>query len=170
MYFELLRIIDPEKNSIYSVNGASSSTSLSSFNASYSRTETKTANSKMKRNKSDLNNLKHRFGRMETHMTSLAKTVAQISLELKSIKSIEEVIYALGREVQDLKRAHMKKSNENGENDLFDFHRSSSEPNLINSILNENLKQANYSKQTKSTYSLADKKIDTLEDLNRQRQ
>lgn len=112
--------------------------------------------------------MKHRFGRMETHLTSLAKTVAQISLELKSIKSIEEVIYALGREVQDLKR--IQKINENGENDLFDFQRSTSEPNLINSILNENLKQANYPKQTKSTYSLADKKNENLDELNRQRQ
>lgn len=105
---------------------------------------------------------------METHLTSLAKTVAQISLELKSIKSIEEVIYSLGKEVQDLKRIQMKNC-EAGDNDLFDFHRSSSEPNLINSILNENLKQANFPKQTKSTFSLVDKKIDNADDFGRQR-
>lgn len=104
---------------------------------------------------------------METHLTSLAKTVAQISLELKSIKSIEEVIYSLGKEVQELKRIQMKTNNEAGDNDLFDLQRSSSEPNLINSILNENLKQANFPKQTKSTFSLADKKIENLDEMGR---
>lgn len=54
MYFELLRIIDPDKNSNHSSFAESSSASLSSFNTSLSRTDTKTGNSKIKRNKNDL--------------------------------------------------------------------------------------------------------------------
>ncbi|CAF0914556.1 unnamed protein product [Brachionus calyciflorus] len=174
MYFELLRIIDPEKQSSYSDDRISSSTSLSSFSSSY--TDLKTPNSNKNTNRkerNDLNQMKHRFSRMESHMTSLAKTVAQISLELKSVKTIEEVIYNLTREIQELKKLNMHKITRENENSLFDklndLQRSTSEPNIINSIINSelnNLKhnesKLNYSKYAKSTYCLTDnKKLDT---------
>ena len=65
---------------------------------------------------------------MESHLTLLAKTVAQISVEVKSIKSIEDVIYALTREVHELR--NLASSNSNYSN----LQKSSSEPN-INKIL-----------------------------------
>ena len=74
---------------------------------------------------------------METHLTSLAKTVAQISLELRSIKSIEDVIYNLRKEVHELKNINLGRSNSQYDR-VSDLHRSTSEPNIINSILNTN--------------------------------
>lgn len=57
--------------------------------------------------------MKHRFGRMESHLTSLAKTVAQISLELRSMRGIEDIIYTLSQDIQHLKVMHLA-SNGNG--------------------------------------------------------
>ena len=74
---------------------------------------------------------------METHLTSLANTVAQISLELRSIKSIEDVIYNLRKEVHELKNINLGRSNSQYDR-VSDLHRSTSEPNIINSILNTN--------------------------------
>lgn len=54
--------------------------------------------------------MKHRFGRMESHLTSLAKTVAQISLELRTMHAIEDIIYALSIDMQHLKAMHMAAS------------------------------------------------------------
>lgn len=73
--------------------------------------------------------MKHRFSRMESHLTMLAKTVAQISVEMKSIKSIEDVIYALTREVHELRNLASSTSYSN-------LQKSSSEPN-INKILSK---------------------------------
>lgn len=56
---------------------------------------------------------------MESHLTSLAKTVAQISLELKTIKSIEDVIYNLRKEVQDLKNLNFGAYHSNSNNALY---------------------------------------------------
>lgn len=82
---------------------------------------------------------------MESHLTSLAKTVAQISVELKSIKSIEDVIYTLTKEVQDLKKINLGRSassaaneNPNGMQRISDLHRSCSDPNIMSSILKSN--------------------------------
>lgn len=47
--------------------------------------------------------LKHRFKRIESSMTSLSKTVAQISLELKSMRAVDEMLSALNRDIQHLK-------------------------------------------------------------------
>jgi hypothetical protein len=68
---------------------------------------------------------------MESHLTSLAKTVAQISVELRSMKSVEAVIANLKREIQEIKNYNSGLSNSNKPNDLF---RSNSEPQLISSI------------------------------------
>ena len=68
---------------------------------------------------------------MESHLTSLAKTVAQISIELKSMKSVEAAIANLKREIQEIKNYNSGLSNSNKPNDLF---RSNSEPQLISSI------------------------------------
>lgn len=46
-------------------------------------------------------------------MTSLAKTVAQISLELRSMRGIEEIIYTLSDDIHTLKIMHLA-SNGNG--------------------------------------------------------
>ena len=95
--------------------------------------------------------LKHRFSRMETHLTSLAKTVAQISVELKSIKSIEDVIYNLRKEVHELKTINLGRSSSALEK-ISDLHRTASEPTVVNSILNANgLKALN--SNTTPTYS-----------------
>ena len=74
---------------------------------------------------------------METHLTSLAKTVAQISVELKSIKSIEDVIYNLRKEVYELKTINLGRST-SALDKISDLHRTTSEPTVINSILNAN--------------------------------
>ena len=68
---------------------------------------------------------------MESHLTSLAKTVAQISVELKTMKSVEKVILNLKREILEIRNLNSGLSNSNKPNELF---RSTSEPHLINSI------------------------------------
>lgn len=86
---------------------------------------------------------------MESHLTSLAKTVAQISVELKSIRSIEEIIYNLNKDIQELKNQNfpggigvglsnssINRLNKSKNKNLSDLQRSLSEPNIINLILN----------------------------------
>lgn len=68
---------------------------------------------------------------METHLTSLAKTVAQISVELRTMKSVEHVILNLKKEIQEIKNFNSGLSNSNKPNELF---RSTSEPQLLNSF------------------------------------
>ena len=93
---------------------------------------------------------------METHLTSLAKTVAQISVELKSIKSIEDVIYNLRKEVHELKTINLGRSS-SGLEKISDLHRTASEPTVVNSILNSNgLKALN----TNTTHSNSNSKND----------
>lgn len=81
--------------------------------------------------------LKHRFTRMESNLIALAKTVAQISVELKSIRSVEDVIRNLTKDVQELQKLNLGGLDSNssvtkGTGDLF---RSSSEPRQLNSNL-----------------------------------
>lgn len=84
--------------------------------------------------------MKHRFNRMESHLTSLAKTVAQISVELKSMKSVESVVSSLKREIQELKNFNSGLSNSNKQHHTNDLlFRSTSEPHLINSINYNNM-------------------------------
>lgn len=80
--------------------------------------------------------MKHRFGRMESHLTSLAKTVAQISLELKSMRAIEELIYSLSQDMQHLRNSnfHGAMSNLNLASRRSSHQRSSSEPNIIETL------------------------------------
>ena len=70
--------------------------------------------------------LKHRFNRMESNLIQLAKTVAQISVELKSMKSIEDVIINLTKDVQELQRLNLGLSNSSTK--PGELYRSTSEP------------------------------------------
>ena len=70
---------------------------------------------------------------MESHLTSLARTVAQITNELKTMKSVEDVICDLRREVKDMKNLKLGTSSLNKPNELG---RSNSEPNILNSVVN----------------------------------
>jgi len=74
---------------------------------------------------------------MESNLIALAKTVAQISVELKSIRSVEDVIRNLTKDVQELQKLNLGGLDSNssvtkGTGDLF---RSSSEPIQLNSNL-----------------------------------
>ncbi len=85
---------------------------------------------------------------MESQLTSLAKTVAQISVEIKSIKSIEDTLYNLRNDLQNLKSY-------DSSNRLYEKHNS--DPNLFNKSMlnleagetNTELTNANYNINTK---------------------
>ena len=91
--------------------------------------------------------INHRFSRLETHVITLAKTVAHISSEVQSIKSIEEELYNIRKDVNDLKYIN----NNNNPNHLFSntpnptiqSARSVSEPNFVNNIITNNLSNNN---------------------------
>ncbi len=61
----------------------------------------------------------------------LAKTVAQISSELKSMRSIEDVINTLRKDVQELQKLNLGLSNST--NKPCDLYRSTSEPRKFSS-------------------------------------
>lgn len=71
---------------------------------------------------------------MESHLTALAKTVAQISLELRSIKSLEDIICDLRRDVQEMRGGQNADGYLRGGRDM-DMHKSISEPNVHQAAL-----------------------------------
>jgi hypothetical protein len=206
MYYEILRVIDPDKNSSYSRTSAQSSTSLSSFSGSSDHKESTKQKKKIRTHHSqqnlnnqkqqqqqqhkrsssnqnfidqnydptsprtsDMNQLKHRFNRMETHLTSLAKTVAQISVELKSIKSIEDVIYNLRKEVHELKTINLGRSS-SALDKISDLHRTASEPTVITSILNAHGLKAHHSNsstQNSKNDNFNSKRLEFLEEKDK---
>lgn len=86
--------------------------------------------------------LKHRFVRMENNLVQLAKTVAQISVELKTMKTVENVIKNLTRDVHDLQKLNLGLSNSSTK--AGDLYRSTSEPRqLITSSSNDKLDELN---------------------------
>ena len=73
---------------------------------------------------------------MENNLIQLAKTVAQISSELKSMRSVEEVINNLRRDVQELQKLNLGLSNST--NKPSELYRSASEPRRFNSATSRN--------------------------------
>ena len=72
---------------------------------------------------------------MESHLTVLAKTVAQMSLELKSFKSLEDIISDLRRDFYGRRPSQLTtdlNANMNNMIEHADLHKSLSEPNLLN--------------------------------------
>lgn len=57
MYYEILKIIDPDKQSLYSGNSAQSSTSISSFSSSFRELNSKYQNNN--RNKKDMSSFQN---------------------------------------------------------------------------------------------------------------
>ena len=75
---------------------------------------------------------------MESHLTALAKTVAQISLELRSIKSLEDIICDLRRDVQEMRDqnvGYLRSGGGGGGSRDVDMHKSISEPNVHQAAL-----------------------------------
>lgn len=71
---------------------------------------------------------------MENNLIALAKTVAQISVELKSIKSVEDVIRNLTKDVQELQKLNLGGLDSNSSTKgTADLYRSTSEPRQFNS-------------------------------------
>ena len=77
----------------------------------------------------NFSHLKHRFVRMENNLVQLAKTVAQISVELKSMKTVENVIKNLTRDVHELQKLNLGLSNSSTK--PGDLCRSASEPRQL---------------------------------------
>ncbi len=91
---------------------------------------------------------------MESQLTSLAKTVAQISVEIKSIKSIEDTLFNLRNDLQNLKNFT------DSSNRLYEKHNS--DPNLFNkSILNQEAADNN-TELTNANYNINTKHYNTV--------
>lgn len=74
---------------------------------------------------------------MENNLIALAKTVAQISVELKSIKSVEDVIKNLTRDVQELQKLNLGSLDSNSSVKQSEMYRSTSEPRQFVALQNK---------------------------------
>lgn len=83
---------------------------------------------------------------MESNLIQLAKTVAQISVELKSMKSIEDVIINLTKDVQELQRLNLGLSNSSTK--PGELYRSTSEPRQFK--VDDRNKEMNRNKDTQA--------------------
>ena len=73
--------------------------------------------------------LRSRFNRIESHLTLLAKTVAKISVEMKSIKIIQDVVCKLRNDVNCLKSFNSSNFTSVA-GGLKELHRHNSDPNI----------------------------------------
>jgi len=110
MYQEILKLLEADRSSVDSNSSRHSSASISSSVASKEHQRShKHANKYQVRHhsnsskSSDLKQINHRFSRLENNMTNLVKTVAHISTEVRSIKSIEEELYCLRNDMNELR-------------------------------------------------------------------